>query len=117
MGIHIIAEIRGVNAGKISKVEDIRPILDKSIARFGLNVISSTFHQFQPHGVSGVYLLAESHLSVHTWPEYGYVALDIFTCGSDDSALNVFEAIIEELKPESVEKQIIRREVFGKNRG
>jgi len=39
------------------------------------------FHQFNPHGVSGVVVIAESHFSIHTWPEYGYCALDIFTCG------------------------------------
>jgi S-adenosylmethionine decarboxylase len=117
MGIHIIAEIHGVRPGKISKVEDVQPILDKTLTKFGLNVISSTFHQFQPYGVSGVYLLGESHLSIHTWPEYGYVALDIFTCRDDDSALNVFDAIVKKLQPKSVEKQIIRREILGKNRG
>jgi S-adenosylmethionine decarboxylase len=116
MGIHIIAEVRGVEARKISKVEEIRPILDRAISKSGLHVISSTFHQFHPHGVSAVYLLGESHLSVHTWPEYGYVALDIFTCGDDNSAFKAFEAIIEELQPRSVEKQVIRRDAFGENR-
>jgi S-adenosylmethionine decarboxylase len=116
MGIHIIAELRGVEPRKISKVEEIRSILDKSIAKSGLHVISLTFHQFHPQGVSGVYLLGESHLSVHTWPEHGYVALDIFTCGDEDSAFRAFESIIEELQPTNVEKQVIRRDIFGKNR-
>jgi S-adenosylmethionine decarboxylase len=116
MGIHIIAEIRGVDSGKISKIEDIRPLLDRSIAKSGLHVISSTFHQFHPSGVSAIYLLSESHLSIHTWPEDGYVALDVFTCGNDESAFKAFESIIEELQPKSVEKQIIRRDILGKNR-
>ena len=41
------------------------------------------FHKFSPHGVSGIVVIAESHFSVHTWPEYGYCAVDIFTCGED----------------------------------
>jgi S-adenosylmethionine decarboxylase len=116
MGIHLIAEIRGVEPEKISKVEEIRPLLDRSIYKSGLHVISSAFHQFQPHGVSGFYLLTESHLSIHTWPEHGYVALDIFTCGNEDPAFKAFESILKELKPKNVEKQIIRRDVLGKNR-
>jgi S-adenosylmethionine decarboxylase len=116
MGIHIIAEIRGVELEKISKVEEVRPLLDRLITKSGLHVISSVFHQFHPYGVSGVYLLGESHLSIHTWPEHGYVALDIFTCRDDDSAFKAFESIIEELQPKNVEKQIIRRDIFGEIR-
>jgi S-adenosylmethionine decarboxylase len=116
MGIHIIAEIRGVEATKISKVEEIRPILDRAISKSGLHVVSLIFHQFHPYGVSAVYLLSTSHLSVHTWPEYGYVALDIFTCGDDSLAFKAFEAIIEELQPKSVEKQVIRRDAIEKDR-
>ncbi|MEM1539889.1 MAG: adenosylmethionine decarboxylase [Candidatus Bathyarchaeia archaeon] len=113
MGIHIIAEFRGVDPKRISKVEDLRVVLDRVVAKSGLHVISSSFHQFEPHGVSAIYLLSESHLSVHTWPEYGYVALDIFTCGDDGPALKAFELLLEEFKPKSVEKRVIRRDVGG----
>jgi S-adenosylmethionine decarboxylase len=116
MGIHIIAEIYGVESGKISKVEDVKLLLDRSISKSGLHVVSSIFHQFNPNGVSAVYLLSESHLSIHTWPEHGYVALDIFTCGKDDSAFKAFESIIEELNPKNVEKKVIRRDSFGEIR-
>lgn len=44
-------------------------------------IVGSHFHQFSPFGVSGVVVIAESHLAIHTWPEYGYAAIDIFTCG------------------------------------
>jgi S-adenosylmethionine decarboxylase len=44
-------------------------------------VIGAHFHEFSPHGISGVVIIAESHLSIHTWPEYGYAAVDVFTCG------------------------------------
>ncbi|MCS7115079.1 MAG: adenosylmethionine decarboxylase [Nitrososphaerota archaeon] len=113
MGIHIIAEFRGVDPAKISKVEDLRAVLDRVVAKSGLHVISSSFHQFEPYGVSAIYLLSESHLSVHTWPEYGYMALDIFTCGDDDSALKAFELMVKEFQPKSVEKRVIRRDVVG----
>jgi S-adenosylmethionine decarboxylase len=47
----------------------------------GATIIKSVFHKFSPHGISGVIVIAESHFSIHTWPEFGYCALDIFTCG------------------------------------
>ena len=115
MGIHVIAEFLGVNPEKISRVEKTREILDRVIAKSGLHAISSSFHQFEPYGVSAVYLLSESHLSVHTWPEYEYVALDIFTCGDDEPALRAFELLVEEFKPKVVEKKIIRREPYEKS--
>ncbi len=115
MGIHVIAEFLGVNPKKISRVEELREILDKVIAKSGLNCISSSFHQFEPYGVSAVYLLCESHLSVHTWPEHEYMALDIFTCGEEGSALKAFELMVEAFKPKIVEKQVIRRNLYEKN--
>jgi len=114
MGIHIIAEFRGVDPGKISRVEDLRNILDRVVSKSGLHVVSSSFHQFEPHGVSAIYLLSESHLSVHTWPEYCYVALDIFTCGNGEPALRTFQLLKEELRPKIVKKRVIRRDVIGK---
>ena len=48
----------------------------------GATLVSSHFHHFSPQGVSGVVVIAESHVTVHTWPEHGYAALDVFTCGS-----------------------------------
>jgi len=115
MGIHVIAEFLGVNPEKISRVEKTREILDRVVAKSGLHAISSSFHQFEPYGVSAVYLLSESHLSVHTWPEHGYVALDIFTCGADEPALKAFELLVEEFQPKKIEKKIIRRNLYEKS--
>jgi S-adenosylmethionine decarboxylase len=115
MGIHIIAEFRGVNPERISRVEELRVVLDRVVAKSGLHVVSSSFHQFEPKGVSAVYLLSESHLSIHTWPEHCYMALDIFTCGNDGPALRAFQLLIDEFQPKSVKKRIIRREIYGKN--
>ena len=116
MGIHIIAELWGVDSDKISRVEHLRAILDRVIAKSGLHVISSSFYQFEPFGVSAVYLLRESHISVHTWPEYSYIALDIFTCGSDEPALKAYQLLLEEFKPTAVEERFIRRVEFGEIR-
>jgi S-adenosylmethionine decarboxylase len=112
MGIHIIAELWGVEPQKISRVETVREILDSAINESGLHVVSSNFHQFEPYGVTAIYLLSESHLSVHTWPEYSYVALDIFTCGDDAPAMKAFELLLKEFKPTHIKKRIIRRDAL-----
>lgn len=116
MAIHIIAELYGVAKEKISRIENVQKILNRAISKSGLHVVSSNFYQFEPFGVSVVYLLRESHLSIHTWPEHEYVCLDIFTCGEDACALKTFEILLEEFKPKKVKKKILRRLVYGKGR-
>ncbi|HHF98350.1 adenosylmethionine decarboxylase [Candidatus Aerophobetes bacterium] len=113
MGICIVSELLGVEPEKIAKVKEVREILDRAVSESGLHIIASPlFYQFSPQGVSAVYLLRESHLSIHTWPEYRYAALDIFTCGDSLSALKAFEFIIKAFKPEEVRKQMIKREIY-----
>lgn len=116
MGVHIIADFLGVDPRKIARVEDLRIILDRVISKSGLHAVSSIFHQFEPYGVSAAYILSESHFSVHTWPESGYVALDIFTCGSDECAFKAFDLLVEELKPAAVKKRVLRREFYESDR-
>ena len=110
MGVHIIAEFLGVEKRKMEKTKVVKSILKKAIKNSKLKVISSCFHQFKPFGVSGIYLLRESHLSIHTWPEFEYLALDIFTCGSEKEAKNAFEILKKEFKPKKVKMKILKRE-------
>jgi S-adenosylmethionine decarboxylase len=81
IGHHYIAEASGCNADVTGSVEKVEQVLVRAAEIAGVQVWSISFHRFNPHGVSGVVVISESHLSVHTWPEAGYVALDIFTCG------------------------------------
>ena len=64
----------------------------------GAHVIGESFHQFSPQGVTGILAIAESHISIHTWPEYGYAAADIFTCGSGFRARKIAGILVEELE-------------------
>lgn len=65
--------------------------------RAGATVVEKAFHQFNPHGVSGVVIIAESHLFIHTWPEHGYAAVDIFTCGDTVRADKAAEWLAEKM--------------------
>ncbi len=98
IGHHYIVEASGCNPEIIGKVETVEQILVRAAEAAQVTVWSISFHRFNPNGVSGVVVISESHLSVHTWPEYGYVALDIFTCGNDAKPEAAVEHAIKEFK-------------------
>jgi S-adenosylmethionine decarboxylase len=81
IGHHYIVEASGCNPKIIGSVEKVQQILVRAAEIAGAHVWSISFSKFPPSGVSGVVVISESHISTHTWPEYGYVALDIYTCG------------------------------------
>jgi len=81
LGKHLIVELYDWYKHLIDRVDQVEDILVEAVKVSKATIIKPVFHQFNPHGVSGVVVIAESHFSIHTWPEYGYCALDIFTCG------------------------------------
>ncbi len=94
IGHHYIVEASGCDSKVISSVERVQQILVRAAEVAGAHVWSISVNKFPPQGVSGVILISESHISTHTWPEYGYVALDFYTCGSKtDPEKAVFYAV------------------------
>ena len=81
LGRHILVEFLNCNADIMNDVTVIENSMVEAAQIAGATVINSTFHHFSPYGVSGVVVIQESHLAIHTWPEYGYAAVDLFTCG------------------------------------
>ena len=83
IGRHLLVELRDCNRGLLRDLSFLRNSLLSAAREAGASVVGDSFHPFAPYGgVSGVVIIAESHLSIHTWPEYGYAAVDIFTCGN-----------------------------------
>jgi S-adenosylmethionine decarboxylase len=82
IGKHVIADYYDCNRMIIDDLEKIQLIMRQAATDSGATVLDSKFHRFSPCGVSGIFLISESHLAIHTWPEYCYVAFDLFTCGS-----------------------------------
>lgn len=81
VGTHIIIDISDIDNNEILKYEStITPVLDKIVEKYQLNVVKKALYQFQPFGVTGVYILSESHLSIHTFVEERKVSLDLYTC-------------------------------------
>src|SRR5512135_564302 len=81
LGRHVIAELDGCDLGLLSDSHAVRRLLLEAARRAGATALADETFHFQNNGVSGFVLLAESHISIHTWPEHGYAAVDIYTCG------------------------------------
>ncbi len=88
-GIHLIAEFW--NGKIIDDPKKIREILVKAVKKANNTPLDVVIHKFEPQGVTGIVLLAESHIAIHTWPEFNYVALDIYTCGDKANPLKALE--------------------------
>jgi S-adenosylmethionine decarboxylase len=83
LGKHLVIEFHDCDPDVLNNTELCEKHLLEAVRRSGATIIKPFFHQFSPHGISGIVVIAESHFSIHTWPEYGYCAIDIFTCGDD----------------------------------
>ncbi|MCE1246619.1 MAG: adenosylmethionine decarboxylase [Firmicutes bacterium] len=79
---HIIAEFSGCSEDILNSADRIREIIVRAVVIAECEVKKVAIQSYKPQGISGVVVLAESHLSIHTWPENGYAAVDIFACGS-----------------------------------
>ncbi len=101
VGRHIIAELYGVAPDLISYEDQVKPILEEACERVGFTKVGSNYKQFTPYGVTGVILIEESHISIHTWPEYEQVNLDVFTCGDLSKADDAFKFFLEQFSPKS----------------
>lgn len=95
LGRHLLLELREAEPKKLNDVEEIKRILMKAVEESGATLVDYTFRKFSPQGVSGVIVIAESHISIHTWPEYGYAAVDIFTCGDSIQPEKAVSVIVE----------------------
>ena len=89
LGQHWLIEGYHCDAKLLSDPIAMETILQKAAEIMGATIVTSTFHHFSPLGVSGVVVIQESHLTIHTWPEYAYAAIDIFTCGEIDMEAGV----------------------------
>ena len=110
-GIHLLADFHGVEAALLLSPAELDALLRGAALAAGARILHSHFHTFGENlGVTGVLLLAESHISVHTWPEFGFAAADIFMCG-EAQPQRALEVIEHALKPQSRVVQTIARGV------
>ena len=107
LGRHIIAEVFTNDAGLLNDENYLKKAMIAAANSAKMTILDVGMHKFSPQGVTGYLLLAESHISIHTWPEYGYAAMDIFTCGGNpEEALREME---KHLKAHRIEVQQLDR--------
>jgi S-adenosylmethionine decarboxylase proenzyme len=110
---HVVAEYYGCDPAVLDDPARLQPLLEAAVAAAKATVITTHLHQFAPQGVSGVVILAESHLAVHTWPEYGYAAVEIFTCGDHTDPQAGHQYLLDKLRPAFHTVRVLERGDLG----
>ncbi len=129
-------ELNGCNPKLLNDVKRVEDIMVAAAKLAKATIVGTHFHQFSPFGISGVVVIAESHVAIHTWPEHGYAAVDIFTCGEtlspevaaqylvqkfqsrQPSLMELKRGLIPDYKPSKVAAKVAKeaKEVFAYGR-
>jgi len=107
-GQHLLAEYRGCDRELLDDLARIEKLLRRAAELAGTTIVAAVFHPFSPQGVTGVVVVEESHLSIHTWPEHGYAAVDFYTCG-DCQPERAHEYLREALRADYGEVMLVER--------
>ena len=106
-GTHLLVEFWGCKT--IDTAQEIGDILRAASVKANSSLLKLSVHKFEPQGVTGLALLAESHISLHTWPEKQYIAIDVFTCGNHTKPYKAVRYLREVFQPERVEIKEVKR--------
>ena len=116
VGRHCLFELQNGNPNLLDNEEFIKDALSKAADAAGSTLLGIVSHKFEPQGVTAVALLAESHISIHTYPEYSYAAVDAFTCGEHTNAESACRSLKDTLEAKSGSMQIVTRRNSAFNR-
>ena len=108
LGTHIILELYGGNSSTLADPQQVESIIREAANRAGATIIESWSHHFHPLGVSAVLIISESHITIHSWPEHGYAAVDIFSCGDINSQAGI-DYLIEAFEAKEQEVKVMQR--------
>lgn len=109
LGLQLMADFHACPAELLASPERIEAVMRGAAEACGATIVQSVFHHFNPHGVSGAVIIAESHLAIHTWPEYGYAAVDVFTCGTQVQPAEAVAYLAEHLQADRHAVTEVRR--------
>ena len=97
LGRHLLVEYAECRNNRLDDEQYLEQVMQEAVRRSGATIVKSVFHRYAPQGVSGVIVIAESHMSIHTWPEYNYASVDFFTCGQTVDPYRAYEYVREQL--------------------
>ena len=112
LGRHLLLELKICNKEVLDDLDFLKDCLNEAAVQSGATVVGESFYHFAPCGVSGVVNIAESHIAVHTWPEFQYAAVDVFTCGTTVDPEKAARLITEKLGAQSHSLIELRRGIM-----
>ena len=112
LGRHLLLELFDCDLSAINNLEAVKAALVEAAKRAQATIVDVVFHEFNPFGISGVVVIAESHLSIHTWPEYRYAAVDVFSCGEVLQPEIAVNYLVEQFGAERASVVEMQRGVF-----
>ncbi|HDL04228.1 MAG TPA: S-adenosylmethionine decarboxylase proenzyme [candidate division Zixibacteria bacterium] len=115
LGRHLVAELTDCNIEFLNDLPFLEQVMKEAARISGATVVKTAFHRYNPQGLSGIVVIAESHLSIHTWPEYGYAAVDCFTCGSSVDPWKAIDYLKEVLQSKTVSARELNRGIPSEN--
>ena len=108
LGTHLLLELRQCDKDLLDDMNHIKEVMLGAAVEAGATIVGQSFHKFDPRGVTGIIAIAESHLCIHTWPEYGYAAADFYTCG-DCKPIEAHRHLMQQLGAEGAEIMTLAR--------
>lgn len=113
LGKHLLVELKDCDPEILKSLEKVKNTMVAAAKKAKATIIDVSFHEFNPFGISGMVVIAESHLSIHTWPEYGYAAVDVFTCGDIIKPEAAAQFLIEKFKCKNPSVVEIKRGILS----
>jgi S-adenosylmethionine decarboxylase len=109
LGSHLLIELFGCDKSSLEAEATVGAAMHEAAERSQATVVAESFHEFKPFGVSGAVIIQESHYTIHTWPEHGYAAVDLFYCGGTVKVHNAVEALRQRFRPKRIKFLVVRR--------
>ena len=109
LGSHLLVELYGCDHDSLKHEDCVGKAMRDAAMESKATVVAQSFHEFRPYGVSGAVIIQESHYTIHTWPEHGYAAVDLFYCGGTVLVHRAVEVLQERFKPSRIKFLVVRR--------
>ena len=113
LATHLLIELFDCDSKILNDSNQVKDIFIDAAKKGKATIVNDLFHEFSPHGITGVLVIAESHLSIHTWPEHQYVAIDIFSCGNKVDFNKIINYLKDKLKCKNSSSVSINRGSHG----
>lgn len=109
LGRHLLVECDGCDSAALADLGVVTEAMLRAAREGGATIVTHSFHHFAPGGISGAVIISESHLTIHTWPEYAYAAVDLFTCSPGVDEDRVLTVLQQALKAERITRTLLER--------